>query len=75
MTNQCQASLSTSAWMNAAFNFVTKSGNIPKLGTVVFRASLMIVDAQVFADPCFMKERANAIQDSSVSYISLFTWR
>ena len=75
MTNQCRASLSTSAWMNAALNFVTKSGNVLKFGTVVLSASLTIVDAQVFADPCFMKERANAIRDSSVSYISLFTWR
>ena len=54
------------------FEFGDEVGESPK---VVFKVSLMIVDAQVFADPCFMKERPNAIRDSSVLYISLLTWR
>ena len=61
------ASFLTLMWMNAVLNSLMKSSHLPKVGGLSARAFLVMVEAQVAADPSFMKDRAKAIFFGSVS--------
>ena len=61
------ASFLMSMWMNVVLNSLTKSSHLPKLGGESARAFFVTVEAQVAADPSFIKDRAKAIFFGSVS--------
>ena len=61
------ASFLTSMWINDVLKSAWKAVHIPSDGGVSARAFLVKVDAQMAADPSFMKDRAKAIVFSLVS--------
>ena len=61
------ASFLTSMWINDVLKSAWKAVHIPSDGGVSARAFLVKVDAQMAADPSFMKDRVKAIVFSSVS--------
>ena len=61
------ASFLTSMWMNDVLKSVWKAVQVPSDGGVSARAFLVKVDAQMAADPSFIKDRAKAMFLSSES--------
>ena len=55
------ASFLTSTWMNDVLKLAWKAAHVPSDGGVSARAFLVKVDAQMAADPSFMKDRAKAM--------------
>ena len=50
----------TSMWMNDVLKSAWKAAHVPSDGGVSARAFLVKVDAQMAADPSFMKDRVKA---------------
>ena len=67
VVSQAMASFLTSMWMNDALKSAWKAVHVPSDGGVSARAFLVKVDAQMAADPSFMKDRAKAMFLLSVS--------
>ena len=67
VVSQVMASFLTSMWMNDVLKSLWKLVHIPKVGVASERAFLVNVEAQVAAEPSFMKDSANAIFFWSVS--------
>ena len=61
------ASFLTSMWINNILKSAWKAVHVPSDGGVSARAFLVKVDAQMVADPSFMKDRAKAMFLLSVS--------
>ena len=61
------ASFLTSMWINDVLKLVWKAVHVPSDGGVSARAFLVKVDAQIAADPSFMKDRVKAMFLLSVS--------
>ena len=61
------ASFFTSMWINDVLKLSWKAVHIPSDGVERERAFLVKVDAQMVADPSFMKDRAKAMFLLSVS--------
>ena len=61
------ASLFVSLWTNAIVNLSVKSTIVPNDGVGWERAFFVKVDAHIWADPSFIKDRAKAIFLVSVS--------
>ena len=61
------ASFLTSMWINDVLKSAWKAVHVPSDGGVSARAFLVKVDAQMAADPSFMKDRAKAMFLLSVS--------
>ena len=61
------ASFLTSMWINDVLKSAWKAIHVPSDGGVSARAFLVKVDAQMAADPSFMKDRAKAMFSLSVS--------
>ena len=61
------ASFLTSMWMNDVLKSVWKAVQVPSDGGVSARAFLVKVDAQIVADPSFIKDKAKAMFLSLVS--------
>ena len=57
----------TSMWINDVLKSSWKAVHVPSDGVESERAFFVKVDAQMAADPSFMKDRAKAIVFSSVS--------
>ena len=57
----------TSMWINDVLKLVWNTAQVPSDGGVSARAFLVKVDAQMAADPSFMKDRAKAMFLLSVS--------
>ena len=55
------ASFLTSMWINDILKSAWKAVHVPSDGGVSARAFLVKVDAQMAADPSFMKDRAKAM--------------
>ena len=55
------ASFLTSMWINDVLKSVWKAAQVPRDGGVSARAFLVKVDAQMAADPSFIKDRAKAM--------------
>ena len=53
------ASFLTSMWMNEVLNSLTKLFQFPRVSGLSVRAFLVKVEAQVAADPSFMKDKVN----------------
>ena len=51
----------TLMWINDVWKLTRKAVQVPSVGTVSVRAFLVKVDAQIVADPSFMKDRAKVI--------------
>ena len=60
VVSHAMASFLTSMWMNDALKSAWKAVHVPSDGGVSVRAFLVKVDAQIAADPSFMKDRAKA---------------
>ena len=60
------ASFLTSMWINDVLKLSWKAVHVPSDGVESERAFLVKVDAQMAADPSFMKDRAKAMFFSSV---------
>ena len=65
--SQAIASFLTSMWIKDALKSAWKAVHVPSDGGVSARAFLVKVDAQMVADPSFMKDRAKAMFLLSVS--------
>ena len=65
--SHAMASFLTSMWMNDVLKSAWKAVHIPSDGGVSARAFLVKVDAQMAADPSFIKDKAKAMFLSSVS--------
>ena len=61
------ASFLTSMWINDVLKSAWKVAQVPSDGGVSARAFLVKVDAQIAADPSFMKDKAKAMFLLSVS--------
>ena len=61
------ASFLTSMWINDILKSAWKAVHVPSDGGVSARAFLVKVDAQMAADPSFIKDKAKAMFLSSVS--------
>ena len=61
------ASFLTSMWMNDVLKSAWKAVHVLSDGGVSARAFLVKVDAQIAADPSFIKDRVKAMFFSSVS--------
>ena len=61
------ASFLTSMWMNDVLKSAWKAVHVPSDGGVSARAFLVKVDAQIAADPSFIKDKAKAMFFSSES--------
>ena len=61
------ASFLTSMWINNVLKSAWKAVHVPSDGGVSARAFLVKVDAQMAADPSFMKDRVKAMFLLSVS--------
>ena len=59
------ASFLTSMWMNDVLKSAWKAVHVPSEGGVSARAFLVKVDAQMAADPSFIKDKAKAMFLSS----------
>ena len=55
------ASFLTSMWMNDVLKSAWKAVHVPSDGGVSVRAVLVKVDAQIAADPSFIKDKANVM--------------
>ena len=67
VVSQAMASFLTSMWMNDVLKSAWKAIHVLSEGGVSARAFLVKVDAQIAADPSFIKDRAKAMFFSSVS--------
>ena len=67
VVSHAMASFLTSMWMNDALKSAWKAVHVPSDGGVRARAFLVKVDAQIAADPSFIKDRAKATFLLSVS--------
>ena len=67
VVSHVMASFLTSMWINDALKSAWKAVHVPSDGGVSARAFLVKVDAQIAADPSFMKDRAKATFLLSVS--------
>ena len=65
VVSQAIASFLTSMWMNDILKSVWKAVHVPSDGGVSARAFLVKVDAQIAADPSFIKDKAKAMFFSS----------
>ena len=61
------ASFLMSMWMNDVLKLAWKAVHVPSDGGVSARAFLVKVDAQIVADPSFIKDKAKAMFLSSES--------
>ena len=61
VVSQAMASFLTSMWINDALKSARKAVQVPSVGMVSARAFLVKVDAQIAANPAFMKDRVKAI--------------
>ena len=61
VVSHAMASFLTSMWMNDILKSVWKAVHVPSDGGVSARAFLVKVDAQMVADPSFIKDRAKAM--------------
>ena len=61
------ASFLTSMWINDVLKSAWKAVHVPSDGGVSARAFLVKVDAQMAADPSFIKDKVKAMLLSSVS--------
>ena len=61
VVSHAMASFLTSMWMNDILKSVWKAVHVPSDGGVSARAFLVKVDAQMVADPSFMKDKAKAM--------------
>ena len=61
------ASFLTSMWINDVLKLLWKAVHVPSDGVESERAFLVKMDAQMAADPSFIKDRAKAMVFSSVS--------
>ena len=67
VVSQAIASFLMSMWINDVLKLLWKAVHVPSVGVGSERAFLVTVDAQMAADPSFMKDRAKAIVFLSVS--------
>ena len=67
VVSHAMASFLTSMWMNDILKSAWKAVHVPSDGGVSARAFLVKVDAQIAADPSFMKDKAKAMFLSSES--------
>ena len=61
VVSQAMASFLTLIWINDVLKSARKAVQVPSVGMVSSRAFLVKADAQIAADPSFMKDRAKAI--------------
>ena len=67
VVSHAMASFLTSMWMNDALKSAWKAVHVPSDGGVSARAFLVKVDAQIAADPSFIKDKVKATFLLSVS--------
>ena len=67
VVSHAMASFLTSMWMNDVLKSAWKAVHVPSDGGVSARAFLVKVDAQIAADPSFIKDKAKAMFLSSES--------
>ena len=67
VVSHTMASFLTSMWMNDVLKSAWKAVHVPSDGGVSVRAVLVKVDAQMAADPSFMKDKVKAMFFSSES--------
>ena len=67
VVSQAIASFLTSMWINDILKLSWKAVHVPSDGVESARAFLVKVDAQIAANPSFIKDRAKAMFFSSVS--------
>ena len=67
VVSHAMASFLTSMWINDILKSAWKAVHVPSDGGVSARAFLVKVDAQIAADPSFIKDKAKAMFLSSES--------
>ena len=67
VVSHAMASFLTLIWINDVLKLAWKAVHVPSDGVESERAFLVKVDAQIVADPSFIKNRAKAMFFSSVS--------
>ena len=67
VVSHAMASFLTSMWMNDVLKSAWEATHVPSDGGVSARAFLVKVDAQIVADPSFIKDKAKAMFLSSES--------
>ena len=67
VVSHAMASFLTSMWMNDVLKSAWKAVHVPSDGGVSARAFLVKVDAQIAADPPFIKDKVKAMFFSSES--------
>ena len=61
VVSHAMASFLMSMWMNDVLKLAWKAAHVPSDGGVSARAFLVKVDAQIAADPSFIKDKAKAM--------------